>query len=232
MTTWVVSPHQLVAQAVTSALASVGVAVEMRVWESVTEGAQAPRRGDADRTVVVVLDEKTRTDVVDEIGRLLRSGGLRLAVVVPATGAPWWGSLLEHPAVDFIMGASSLRDLVEAVERFVAGERILLPEERRELRRAWTQAIDNHRHTVLLVQTLSPQQLRVLQMLASGHRVREIGQLLGVADGTVRSHVRTLRAKLGAKSQIEAVAMLRQVEQSSPEVPRPRSQADPPGGVR
>ena len=62
--------------------------------------------------------------------------------------------------------------------------------------------------------------------------MREIAHLLGVADGTVRSHVRTLRAKLGAKSQIEAVAMLRQVEQSAPGVPHPRSPSDPPEGAR
>ena len=232
MTTWVVSPHQLVAQAVTSALASVGVDVEMHAWEAVTGGLQAPGRGDADRPVVVVLDEETRAGVLDGIRELLQVEGLRLAVVVPAGGAPWWGALLEHPGVDLIRGASSLRELVEAVERFAAGERILLPESRRELRWAWTQALDNHRHHVALVQTLSPQQLRVLELLASGHRVREIAQLLGVADGTVRSHVRTLRAKLGAKSQIEAVAMLRQVEHSAPGVPHPRSPSDPPEGTR
>jgi DNA-binding NarL/FixJ family response regulator len=232
VTTWVISPHQLVAQAVTSALTSVGVDVEMHAWDTVTWGAQAPGGEEADRPVVVVLDDEIRDDVVDGIRRLLRGGDLRLAVVVPVGEASWWGALLEHPAVDLITGASSLRELVDAVERFAAGERILLPERRRELYWAWTQAIDNHRHTVSLVQTLSPQQLRVLQLLASGHRVREIAQLLGVADGTVRSHVRTLRAKLGAKSQIEAVAMLRQMEQSAPVPPRPRSPSDPPSGGR
>ncbi|HEV2798597.1 MAG TPA: LuxR C-terminal-related transcriptional regulator [Nocardioides sp.] len=209
-----------------------GVDVEMHAWDAVTWDAQALGHEGANRPVVVVLDDEIRADVADGIRRLLRRGDLRLAVVVPVEGEPWWGALLEHPAVDLITEASSLRELVEAVERFAAGERILLPERRRELFWAWTQALDNHRHTVSLVQTLSPQQLRVLQLLASGHRVREIAQLLGVADGTVRSHVRTLRAKLGAKSQIEAVAMLRHMEGSAPVPPRPRSASDPRSGGR
>ena len=84
------------------------------------------------------------------------------------------------------------------------------------------------------MQSLSPQQLKVLELLASGRRVAEVAELLGVADGTVRSHVKALRAKLGARTQLEAVAMLRQVYElldRAVVVPRPRgapAEADAP----
>jgi FixJ family two-component response regulator len=66
----------------------------------------------------------------------------------------------------------------------------------------------------------------VLELLATGRQVAETAELLGVASGTVRSHVRSLRSKLGAKTQLEAVAMLRQVQEvvdAADLVPRPRA---------
>jgi len=226
VTTWVVSPHRLVAQAVTSALASVGVDVEMHAWDSVVSGTGSEDHGQVNRPVVVVLDEEAPAPAFDGIQRLVGRADLRVAVVVPARGTPWWGELLDDPAIDLILTASTLRELVEAVERFAAGERILSPDSRREVQRAWTEALDKHLDAVALVRTLSPQQRRVLELLAAGRHPREIAQMIGVADGTVRSHVRTLRAKLGARTQIEAVAMLRQVETPVVVVPRPRPASD------
>ncbi len=84
-----------------------------------------------------------------------------------------------------------------------------------------------------LIATLSPRQQRVLELLASGRRVHEVAELLGVTDGTVRSHVKTLRNKIGARTQLEAVAMLRQVHEVgdsiAPAMIRPRQS---PEGVQ
>ena len=52
---------------------------------------------------------------------------------------------------------------------------------------------------------------------------------MGVAEGTVRSHVKALRAKLGASTQLKAVAMYHQAydatEGGGAIVPRPRAAA-------
>lgn len=209
---WVVSPRLLVAQAVVAALSSVGSDVELHAWESVVIDALTEADPGSTRYVVVVLDEPDGADAVDRISMLVRAGDVRVALVVPEPAATWWMPLLDEPAVDVVTTASSLDGLADVVTRFAAGDRLLPPETRRELREGWAETLDNHRQVVALVQTLTPQQLRVLELLGDGHRVREIARLMGVADGTVRSHVRTLRAKLGAKSQIEAVAMLRRAD--------------------
>ena len=212
VTTWVVSPRLLVAQAVTAALASAGSDVELHAWESVVVDALAHAEPGSTRHVVVVFDEPDGADAVDRVVMMVRAGDVRVAVVVPDPAATWWLPLLDEPAVDVVTTATSLQQLAEVVARFSAGDRLLLPETRRNLRAGWSKALDNRRHVVSLVQTLTPQQLHVLELLADGHRVRDIARLMGLADTTVRSHVRTLREKLGAKSQIEAVAMLRQVD--------------------
>lgn len=216
---WVVSPRLLVAQAVVAALTSAGAHVELHAWESLVIDAFTSAEPGSTQHVIVVLDELDGADAVDRISRTVRAGDVRVAVVLPQTESTWWIPLLDEPAVDVVTTATSLDELVDVVARFAAGARLLPTETRETLRAGWSEALDNHRHVVSLVQTLTPQQLRVLELLADGHRVREIARLMGVADGTVRSHVRTLRAKLGARTQIEAVAMLRQVDLDTPVSP-------------
>jgi PAS domain S-box-containing protein len=53
---------------------------------------------------------------------------------------------------------------------------------------------------------LTPRQLEVLELLAEGKSVREIGKELYLSEATVRNHVRSLLQALGAHSQLEALA--------------------------
>lgn len=225
-TVWVISPHLLVAQAVAAALRSAGVPVQTAAWEVVC--AEQDPTGTARLAggrVVVILDE---FDVayVEQIARLVEAGPDRVMVVTSGTSAVWWGALLVTEAVEVVSMARSVDQLAQLVGRFVRGEPLTGPEERRQLRAAWTDALDSRRRIATLVATLSPQQRRVLELLATGRRVSEVGELIGVTSGTVRSHVKALRAKLGAKTQLEAVAMLSQLHELGDRpvlVPRPRA---------
>jgi PAS domain S-box-containing protein len=60
------------------------------------------------------------------------------------------------------------------------------------------------------VPMLTPRQLEVLELLAEGKSVREIGKELYLSEATVRNHVRSLLQALGAHSQLEALARARQ----------------------
>lgn len=225
VTAWVVSPHLLVAQAVTAALTSAGADAEAHAWETVVRDAGTGGSHVGTRHVVAIFDDLDGPAVVDEITRLVEAGDVRVAVVTSAGAALLWGGLVEGGAVDVVTGATSVVEVAEVLDRFLAGERLMEPEARQALRVAWATALDRRRELLSLMRTLSPQQLRVLELLASGRRVTEVAELMGVADGTVRSHVKGLRAKLGAKTQLEAVAMLQQVYElidRSVLVPRPR----------
>lgn len=227
-TVWVVSPHLLVAQAVTAALRSVGSPVEFCAWETLVREAEPCPDPVGPRSVVAIFDGLDTPGVVDEIGRLIAEGDVRVAVVTTSPSAYRWGGLLGNRAVEVVTMATSIGQLSGVVERFAAGDPLMEPEERRALQAAWAEALDRRRDLTALIRTLSPQQLRVLELLASGRRVHEVAELLGVADGTVRSHVKTLRNKIGARTQLEAVAMLRQVHEvggAAFHVPRPRQAA-------
>ncbi|MGA8210809.1 MAG: response regulator transcription factor [Nocardioidaceae bacterium] len=64
------------------------------------------------------------------------------------------------------------------------------------------QLVPDQRHP-----TLTPRELEVLQMLAAGLDARLIAREIGISLNTCRGYVKSLLAKLGAHSQLEAVAI-------------------------
>lgn len=53
---------------------------------------------------------------------------------------------------------------------------------------------------------LSPRELEVLQLVAEGRPAPEIGELLFVSAGTVKTHLKNIYGKLGARDRASAVA--------------------------
>ena len=52
---------------------------------------------------------------------------------------------------------------------------------------------------------LSDRETEMLGCLRSGMTNREISEEIGISDGTVKLHIRTLCNKLGAKNRVQAV---------------------------
>lgn len=208
----VVSPHLLVAQAVAAALRSVGSPATASSWESaVRDGGVGPGgegSHDEPQDLVVVVDGLDHTDVVvDDVARLVRGGPTHVVVVTSGEAAIWWGGLVADARVD-VATTTSVAQLAQVIEEIRAGGSAPDAAGRSALAESWARALDRRRHVTSLVASLSPQQQRVLELLASGRRVPEVGIEMGVTRSTVRSHVKALRAKLGVRSQLEAVAML------------------------
>ena len=59
--------------------------------------------------------------------------------------------------------------------------------------------------------SLTPRQLEVLGLLGEGSSARVIARQLGLAETTVRNHIRAILLELGAHSQLEAVAKARRL---------------------
>jgi DNA-binding CsgD family transcriptional regulator len=54
---------------------------------------------------------------------------------------------------------------------------------------------------------LSPRQAEILQLLASGHRLGDIADMLTISDSAVNLYLSNLRAKLGVRTKEQALAM-------------------------
>jgi LuxR family maltose regulon positive regulatory protein len=58
---------------------------------------------------------------------------------------------------------------------------------------------------------ITPQEVRILQLLAEGHSNGALAVRLNVSDSTVRTHLRNINAKLNAHNRMQAVAMARRL---------------------
>jgi LuxR family maltose regulon positive regulatory protein len=58
------------------------------------------------------------------------------------------------------------------------------------------------------LQSLSPREHHILQLLADGRTNKEIARGLGIAPETVKTHVSKIFGKLGAQNRAQAVAMV------------------------
>jgi DNA-binding NarL/FixJ family response regulator len=63
---------------------------------------------------------------------------------------------------------------------------------------------------------LTPREIDVLEAITDGHSTVKIASLLGISSATVRTHVKSLLAKLGLHSRVEAVSLILRSDRGSP----------------
>jgi DNA-binding NarL/FixJ family response regulator len=74
-----------------------------------------------------------------------------------------------------------------------------------------------HRPEVLNgLSMLTPREIDVLGAITDGYPTAKIASLLGISSTTVRSHVKSLLAKLGLHSRVEAVSLILRSDGGSP----------------
>jgi DNA-binding NarL/FixJ family response regulator len=96
--------------------------------------------------------------------------------------------------------------LVAAIEAAAAGLTVTLPLPAEHETRSKTAAEKNFRD-VPLVEPLTPRERAVLDRMAHGCGNKEIAAYLNISDHTVKFHVSSILAKLGATSRTEAVTI-------------------------
>jgi len=61
------------------------------------------------------------------------------------------------------------------------------------------------------VETLSPREMEILRLVASGDSNKEIAEKLVITEGTVKNHLSNILAKLSAKDRLQAVIRAREL---------------------
>ena len=93
----------------------------------------------------------------------------------------------------YLLKDCSQQTLLDAIRRVYLGEVYLLPQIAQKL-------VDRMQKP-----QLSPRELEILNSVASGKSNKEIGVQFFITEGTVKTHVASLLAKLGAASRTSAV---------------------------
>ena len=102
-------------------------------------------------------------------------------------------------------------DLVTALHETVAGKEFSAPGIDREVYERAVSQVSNSNDPV---KTLTPREKEILHLLAEGQSNKMIANSLGISDGTVKLHVKSILRKLKVRSRVEAaiIAVEREIE--------------------
>jgi two-component system, NarL family, response regulator DevR len=118
---------------------------------------------------------------------------------------------IEAGASGYLFKSASGEQIVEAIRAAAAGEtRIPAGAIATALAERRKVALERSRQAKVLAR-LTPRERDILALMIEGTDNRTIGELLHISYATVRTHVRSILAKLGARSQLDAVAKASQL---------------------
>ena len=109
---------------------------------------------------------------------------------------------LDHGAVGFIPKSSDAATLASALQQVLDGER-WVP----EAALAAPPAATDERAVAARVRELTPQQFRVLSLVAEGLLNKQIADRLDIQERTVKAHLSVIFEKLGARNRTQAVLL-------------------------
>ncbi len=114
---------------------------------------------------------------------------------------------LRAGAVGYLLKDVSSEKLVEAIKTAYAGEYFLLPSitakvvsEFSKISRP-TKKLDSE----LMPEPLSPREIEILKIVATGASNREIADKLFISEGTVKNHLSSILNKLGVRDRMQAI---------------------------
>jgi DNA-binding NarL/FixJ family response regulator len=154
---------------------------------------------------VVLMD--IRMPVLDGIAatRRLAAAGARTRILMLTTYGldEYVYEALQAGASGFLLKTDDPERLVDGVRVVAAGEALLAPEVTRRLLDRFVSAGAPVRPSMITV--LTERELDVLDQVARGRSNAEIGRALFVSQGTVKTHVAHILAKLGLRDRVQVV---------------------------
>lgn len=220
-----VSDQHLVGETVRMALSSRGFEVLSLALPSGSVGLRelaGSLAGSHPAVGVVLSDLADPTQLRDAVAVL---GGVQLRwLLLTNTGAgPQWGAAVDAGARGVLPMTATLDDLGRSLIRLAAGRPVMPPSLRGRVLDEWRQLGEDQRLLAERMETLTPREMAVLESLSEGTSVKLIATERGVAEGTVRSQVKSILRKLGVRSQLAGVAAYRQMTELRRRSARPGS---------
>jgi RNA polymerase sigma factor (sigma-70 family) len=156
--------------------------------------------------VILVDLHLADTDGLDLLSEL-RSVNPRSSVLIVTASATQLdrARAVERGAAGLIHKSAPVEEIVEAVRRLAGGERLVSPEEMKDLLRLAARQRDKSHDAQIALGRLTPREREVLQLLSEGLSDKEIAHRLVVSVETVRSHMVNLLGKLEVQSRLQAL---------------------------
>ncbi len=191
--------HELVREGVRSLLESDD---EIKVVGEAATGEEALSRIPLAKPDVAILDVRLEGGNGIEVCRDVRSSVPGLACLMLTSFADdeaLYASVMAG-AAGYVLKQIKARDLIEDVKKVAGGESLMDP---RAVARV-VERISNPPKVISELKALSPQETRILDLIAEGQTNRQIAEAMFLSEKTVKNYVTGLLGKLQMNSRTEA----------------------------
>lgn len=153
---------------------------------------------------VVTLDlNMPHTDLLETLTTLkAENPHLKVLVISMHRDGPQINQLIRNGISGYLVKDMRKTDLLEAVKTVAKGDRYLSPEITNLLVQA-IQAENQEKEQDGII--LTPRETGVLRLIVEGKSSQEIGELLHISKGTVDTHAKNLKFKIGVRKNTELV---------------------------
>ncbi|GGR99951.1 MULTISPECIES: response regulator [Streptomyces] len=192
-----------------------GSAPDIEVAGEAADGEQAVELARRLRPDVVLMD--VQMPVLDGVSATRRIVAEELADVLVLTTFDldeYVFGALRAGAAGFLLKHAEARELLEAVRTVARGEGVVAPAVTRRLIAEFAAGAVPGRGTAAdpaVLEDLTRREREVLGCVGEGLSNAEIAGRLDMAEGTVKTHVSRLLAKLGLRSRVQAAVLAREL---------------------
>jgi DNA-binding NarL/FixJ family response regulator len=189
-----VDDHPIVREGLASIIA---LQHDMELIGAAESGAEALQLLRAMAPDVALVDLRLKDMSGHELTRqiLSHSSGVRVIILTSFEGDADIERALSAGARGYVVKGTARDELLRAIRGVHAG--------RRHIPGSVAEKLVEHMSS----EKLSERELQVLGHIASGKRNKEIGAVLGIAEDTVKMHVKNVLEKLGVNDRTEAVTV-------------------------
>ncbi len=185
----------------------------IQVVGEAADGEQAIQQVARLKPDVVLMDlQMPRLDGVQATRRLKESHPeCRVIVLTTFDDDEYVFEGLRAGAVGYLLKDVPSEKLVEAIQAAARGESFLQPSVAAKVVAEFSRLASAVPRPSPLAEPLSPRELQVLRLIASGATNREIAAKLVLAEGTVKNHVTSILGKLGVRDRTQAALKAREL---------------------
>lgn len=176
---------------------------EVEVVGEASNGDEAVEAAARARADVVLMDVRMPgTDGIEATSQIVRRfPNIKVVMLSTYDDRDLVRAALDAGASGYLLKTASAEEIVDAIRAAVQGKVSLHPDAATALVEAMSEQAPGERFG------LSPREMEVLRHLCEGKSNKEIGRAMNISPLTVKTHLQSIFAKLGATDRSQAVAI-------------------------